>query len=144
MSDWLSAKALLDETFTKLQRAVILNRDGIDLLTEYDRAGAFVYCDPPCHQDTRTSTRYSVDMNDSQQEQFIDALLGIRHANVLVSGYDHPLYNHLVDAGWRKEQFVINTTDGTRKKKKKKETLWMNYDAVQMSMFDYLNEESVE
>ena len=83
-------------------------------------------CDPPYHWDTRTSARYETDMNNEQHLQFIDLVVDSK-AKMLISGYDHVVYDKLVENGWQKIQFEVNTTSGNKKPKTKIETLWKNY-----------------
>jgi DNA adenine methylase len=84
-------------------------------------------CDPPYHQSTRTAARYDVDMNDEQQEKFIDTVINVKKAKLLISGYDCPLYEKLLSNGFTKHSFIVNTVDGKRNPKKKVENLWRNY-----------------
>lgn len=112
----------------KLRDVVILNRDALEVMAKYDRPGAFIYCDPPYVHATRGVTRYDHDMDDSQQEAFVTVLLGIANAQVMISGYDNPLYTRLTDAGWHKVSFDVNTVDGNGEPKTKTEYLWLNYE----------------
>ena len=45
----------------------------------------------------------------------------------LMDEYDCVIYDKLVNNGWNKIQFEVNTTGGDKKPKKKIETLWKNY-----------------
>jgi DNA adenine methylase len=88
-----------------------------------------IYCDPPYEQSTRSSARYSVDMDRKGHEKFLSAVIA-SSSKILISGYDCELYNDLTDIyghQWKKIQFEVNTTDTEYKPKTKIETIWKNY-----------------
>lgn len=128
VSDMLSTIDRLPELHQRLSRTLILNRDGIDIIDNYNQPNVFLYCDPPYHQSTRTSTRYSVDMDNGKQIEFLGACLR-SNAKLLISGYDCEIYEeYLVQrGGFKKIQFEVNTMTGSYEKKIKTETLWKNY-----------------
>ena len=127
VSDLLSTVDDLPAFHNRLSRVVIENTDGIDLISHYDRPKVFIYADPPYAHETRTDARYTVDMNDEQQKKLIDVLLRLKHAKVLLSGYDCKEYDKLVRNGWDKIKFKVKTQDGNRRPKIKTEILWKNY-----------------
>ena len=86
-----------------------------------------MYLDPPYAWSTRGSTRYKCDMSDKQQEELISVLLNLKHAKILLSGYDCKEYERLTNNGWEKIKFDVKTQDGNRKAKTKTEVLWKNY-----------------
>jgi site-specific DNA-adenine methylase len=86
-----------------------------------------MYLDPPYSWDTRTSARYAVDMNNDQQKKLIDIILGLKHAKILISGYNCPEYERMEKIGMEKIEMEIKTQDGNRKPKSKIEVLWRNY-----------------
>ncbi len=126
VSDYLSTIDRLPEIHQRLSKVMVLHRDGIGLMEDYSSPNVFIYCDPPYHQSTRTSARYVVDMNDEQQEKFVETCINSK-AKLLISGYDNDLYRKLTDNGFEKIQFEVNTISGDRKPKTKIETLWKNY-----------------
>ncbi len=125
ISDWLSVVDRLPEFHERIQNVTFENTDAITLIQRYDRPGSVYYLDPPYHWSTRTEARYAVDMDDAQQEYLVDVLLEIKHAKILLSGYDNSEYERLP---WTKEQFNVKTVTGTNQRKDKTETLWRNYD----------------
>lgn len=127
ISDYLSAIDRLPELHDKLSKVIITNKDGIDLFKRYDNKEVFFYSDSPYAQSTRGTARYAVDMDDVDQERYIDTLLNLKNAKVLVSAYECDLYNKLEKVGWNKYQFEVKTTDGKRQPKIKTETLYSNY-----------------
>jgi DNA adenine methylase len=127
VSDYLSAIDGLPEIHDRLSRVIIENSDGIELIKKYDRDRAMIYADPPYSLDTRGPTRYKVDMDLTQQTQFIDVALNLKKAKILISGYDCKEYNRLVKAGFEQIEIRVKTQDGNRRPKNKVEYLWRNY-----------------
>jgi len=126
VSDYLSMIDRLPEMHQRLSNVIILNRDAFELMKKYNQPDTFFYLDPPYHWSTRTSTRYTVEMQDEMQSRFIDTLIPME-AKVLLSGYDNPEYHRLEDAGWCKHAFEVTMMSGSHKTKKQTECLWRNY-----------------
>jgi len=126
VSDFLSSIDRLQELHDRLSKVIVTNMDGVKLINKYNNPKTFLYCDPPYHWSTRTSARYAVDMDNSKQEEFIDAVIDSK-SKILISGYECELYNKLTDNGFTKHQFEVKTMDGNFNKKTKVETLWKNY-----------------
>lgn len=127
-SDFLSTIEGLPKLHDRLSKVIVTNQDGIKLINKYSqREDVFIYADPPYHQSTRTETRYNVDMNDDEQERFIDECVNAK-CKILISGYDCDAYKRLEENGFIKIKFIVHTMSGNRKTKKDKvEYLWMNY-----------------
>ena len=73
-------------------------------------------------------------MTDEQHKELVDTLIGIK-GKVVLSGYDHPIYNKLLDNGWSK---VVLGEYAKRSQKtnegelsKGKEFIWVNYELEQ-------------
>lgn len=127
VSDYLSTVDGLLKIHQRLSKVMVLNRNAISLIEEYNSPNVFIYADPPYVLSTRTSsTRYPVDMTDADQEKFIDACINSK-AKLLISGYDNKLYNKLTDNGFQQITFNVNTITGKHEPKTKTETLWKNY-----------------
>lgn len=127
-SDLLSTIEGLPKLHDRLSKVIVTNQDGIKLINKYSqREDVFIYADPPYHQSTCTETRYNVDMNDDEQERFIDECVNAK-CKILISGYDCDAYKRLEENGFIKIKFIVHTMSGNRKTKKDKvEYLWMNY-----------------
>lgn|SRR5512138_567685 len=137
-SDFLASIERMDQIHARLSSVIFTNKDALALLVEHDYPGTMFYLDPPYVHATRGSTRYALDADDSHHERLVETLLTMRHAKVLLSGYDHVLYEPLVGAGWHRHQFEVQTVTGTNTPKVKTETLWANYApaAQQLELFD--------
>lgn len=126
VADFLSSIDHLGDVHRRLQRVIVTNQDGIGLINQYSRPDAFIYCDPPYEQSTRTEARYTCDMDSKEHIRFLDTCLKSK-AKILISGYDCGLYDVLTAHNFTKEQIEVHTTSGNKKPKTKIETLWKNY-----------------
>lgn len=126
VSDYLSAIDRMPELHERLSRVLILNRDAIGLMDKFSQENCFLYCDPPYVWDTRGATRYKMDNNNEWHESFVDCCIR-SNAKILISGYEHPIYDRLEQNGFTKVTFNVNTITGTGKPKTKTEALWKNY-----------------
>lgn len=128
VSDYLSTVDRLQEIHQRLSKVMVYKRDAFELMEKYSRDNVFMYVDPPYVLSTRSSAeRYAVDMTDEQQERLVDICIRSK-AKLLISGYDCELYDKLVDNGFTKVSFTVNTIDGARNPKTKVESLWLNYE----------------
>lgn len=126
VADFLSCIDRLAEVHRRLQRVIVTNQDGIGLISQYSRPDAFIYCDPPYEQSTRTAARYPCDMSPKEHIRFLDACIQ-SESKILISGYDCGVYDVLTAHNFTKEQIEVHTTSGNKKPKTKIETLWKNY-----------------
>lgn len=126
VSDFLSSIDRLPELHDRLSKVIVSNTDGIELIKRYNNPRAFIYCDPPYEQSTRTSVRYKVDMDRSGHELFLQTVMESK-SKILISGYDCELYDVLTENGFTKINFDVKTITGTFQPKTKTETLWKNY-----------------
>jgi hypothetical protein len=66
-------------------------------------------------------------MTDDDQDKYLNTLLNIKYAKVLVSGYNCDRYSVLENKGWKRVDMEIKTQNNNRKGKSKIESLWFNY-----------------
>ena len=123
ISTYFGAIDNLEAIWSRIQHAVIENRDIFELIDKYDSDDTFLYLDPPYVQSTRLSSqRYREEFEDNLHAKLVDRLLCIK-GKVLLSGYDTPIYDRLVENGWNKFEFhpeQYGNEDAT-------EVLWYNY-----------------
>jgi DNA adenine methylase len=97
---WMMHLSMLDDWHLRLLRVQIDNRDALEVIRYWDNPEAVFYVDPPYHQDTRKTRQfYAVEQDHNHHEQLVETLLACKGA-VVLSGYDHPVYAPLADAGW--------------------------------------------
>lgn len=106
-SKWIGRIGLLDAWRDRIQRVQIDNRDALDVIRYWDSPGTVFYCDPPYVSGTRTKgtrSAYRHEADDAHHAALVETLLGVKGACCL-SGYDHPIYAPLEDAGWEKTEW---------------------------------------
>ena len=97
---WLMRLSMLEEWHLRLLRVQIDCRDALEVLRYWDADEAVFYVDPPYVAATRVDKQaYSHEALDEHLAELVTVLLGLRGAAVL-SGYAHPLFAPLEEAGW--------------------------------------------
>jgi DNA adenine methylase len=118
--------------------------DALSFIKRWDSPATVMYIDPP-YVDLGHYYLPSTDIEHHQQ--LVHTVLPCKSA-IVISGYDHPVYDKLVEHGWHKIQFqtithMSNTKgEGQRKLKLQRvECVWRNPKAVaatthNLSLFD--------
>lgn len=136
VSRWLgNIEENLEGAIERLKEVQVENLDILELIKKYDKEDTLFYLDPPYISDTRKQKKsYDYEMTDEQHKELVDTLIGIK-GKVVLSGYDHPIYNKLLDNGWSK---VVLGEYAKRSQKtnegelsKGKEFVWVNYELEQ-------------
>lgn len=104
VSKWLSVIERLPEFHARVMRVQIENDDFRRIIPRYDTKETLFYCDPPYVSETRGHVRYRCDMTVEDHKDLVELLLSAR-GMVLLSGYQHPVYAPLEDAGWTRLDF---------------------------------------
>lgn len=116
VNSWLNAVDRLPEVHKRLMSVQIEHIDAIDCIQKYAHDGTFggrrfttlVYCDPPYPLDTRPGgQQYKHEFTDEQHDEIVRVLLDAPGHKV-ISTYESPLYQPLLDYGWeliRKDVF---------------------------------------
>jgi DNA adenine methylase len=112
------------------------NRDFKFVLEHYDSVNTFFYLDPPYVMDTRSKGDvYDFEFSLDKHAELVDCLLKIK-GKALLSGYEHDVYNPLIDKGWTKYSFDVKLHAAVKSRKNNEENaprpmrtevLWMNY-----------------
>ena len=122
VSDYLSAIDGLPQIHDRLSSVIVENRDIFELIEKYDSEDTFFYFDPPYISETRSSsTTYECEMSNSDHERFVDTVLNAK-GKFLISGYNHKIYERLVENGWSLYQYNSPNSNSDRI-----ECLWYNY-----------------
>ena len=117
--DWVNYPEQIKFFTERLSAVVIENKEATDVMAAHDSKETLHYVDPPYISDTRVSKKeYRFEMTDEQHLYLINFLKDLK-GMVILSGYDHELYDSL---GWKslKKQTTTNTA------KIRVETLWFN------------------
>lgn len=132
VSQWLSAIEGLPEFHQRLQRVVLMSRSFESIIRSEDSERTLFYCDPPYVHSTRSTTDdYGHEMQDSDHEQLLDVLAGIK-GKFILSGYRNALYDKYAALNqWRREDRKIDNKASSKPiKQLKVESIWMNYSGV--------------
>jgi DNA adenine methylase len=99
-SKWLMRLSMLEDWHRRLLMVQIDNRDALDVIRYWDNPDAVFYVDPPYHPDTwKGGGGYRHEADDDHHRQLVGVLLRCTGA-VVLSGYEHPIYEALAERGW--------------------------------------------
>ena len=133
VSRWLgNIEENLTSAIERLKEVQIENLDILELIKKYDKEDTLFYLDPPYIQDTRKQKKsYDCEMTNEQHKELIDVLINVK-GKVVLSGYDHPIYNKLLENGWSKvvlgEYAKRSEKSNEGELSKGKEFVWVNYE----------------
>lgn len=114
---WLNYPQQIEAFCNRLRGVVIENTDAFRLMESHDGNETCFYIDPPYHTDTRRSGRYKFEFSNDDHVRLIERIQSLK-GSVVISGYQHPLYENL---GWRK----ITKEARADKAGKRIECLWV-------------------
>lgn len=125
-SAFASATALLRAVSERLRNVTLECGDWLEVAERYDCQDAVIYLDPPYHPDTLSPYQcYAFDSDHALHRAILDFALRAQ-GTVAVSGYDHPDYRVLDEAGFvRHEVEVQLKVKRERKGMRRKEVLWV-------------------
>jgi DNA adenine methylase len=90
----------LPEVHERLKHVHIENMDALDCIKKYANERSLLYVDPPYVHATRVAPKtYKHEFSDEQHKQLVETLLEVPGHKIL-SGYESPIYQPLLDAGW--------------------------------------------
>lgn len=130
--NWYRLPEWIIDTAERLRQVQIECRPALEIIKRFDSEGVFMYIDPPYLLSTRLRKQYKHEMDEGQHKELLEALLASK-AKIMLSGYDSELYNRYLQ-DWKRLEFKSCAEHG----KPRTEVVWMNYNAGQMSIEDYL------
>jgi len=115
----------LEFTAHRLQGVIFFNKPALELIDLYDSVDTSFYLDPPYYPTTRTSPKvYKHEMTQFQHLLLLKRIVKCK-GNVIISGYDNPVYNQEL-RGWEKYCFeTANHSAQTEVKSKRVEVVWV-------------------
>lgn len=129
--DWTNYPDALHGIVARMRGVVIENRDATAVMQAQDSEQTLHYVDPPYVASTRDAGNdYSHEMDDSDHEQLLGFLSGLKGA-VVLSGYQSEIYADCLP-GWRMVTRKA-LADGARPRI---EALWMNFNGTTPVMDD--------
>lgn len=113
------------EAAERMMGVVIERRPAVQIIQAHDHSDAAIYVDPPYLPETRDKGRdYRHEMTRADHAELLDCLKAAK-GNIVLSGYDAPLYNKSLK-GWRR----IEISALADRAAKRTEVLWCNFDDV--------------
>ncbi|MFE1629099.1 DNA adenine methylase [Brevibacillus reuszeri] len=104
----------------RLRGVQIECQPAVKLIERYKRPEVLIYADPPYILSTRSKRMYKNEMKDTEHEELLEKLLS-HPGPVLLSGYDHPMYNDRLRK-WQREERKVQAEAG----RSRTEVLWIN------------------
>jgi len=104
VSAWRSRIKSLLRAHQRLSATQIDSTDGVEAIKYWDTPDTVFYVDPPYVPEARPGykgAQYKHEMTLEDHERLVEALLQVKGV-VVLSGYDHPVYRPLEEAGWEK------------------------------------------
>ncbi|WP_188773694.1 DNA adenine methylase [Paenibacillus hunanensis] len=130
---WNDVPQKIMQITERLKSIQIEQQPAVKLVERYKHPDYLIYADPPYVLETRKGRIYKHEMNDNDHVELLDAL-DAHPGPVLLSGYDHPLYNDRL-RHWSREERIVQAEAG----QKRIEVLWINPNATeqvgQMKLF---------
>lgn len=101
---WWRRVAWIDSWHERLANVTLEADDALNVIDRYDGPGTVFYVDPPYHPDTRTNrVLYRQELDAAGHQRLVERLLDIQGV-VVLSGYQHPIYEQLEQRGWSNHQ----------------------------------------
>lgn len=128
VSAWLSAVDGLPAVAERLSRVLVLNRDVIKLVKDWDVPRAFIFLDPPWLDETRSADQvYEQEMTRVQHSALLHAITSCNNAMVMIAGRRCIMYEYALK-GWHSFDVTHKSSSGSGKKKGDMTfCLWRNY-----------------
>ena len=129
--NWYHLPEWIIDIAERLRMVQIENKPALEVIRRFNRAGVFMYIDPPYLLGTRAGKQYKHEMCDADHEELLRTLVESK-AKIMISGYESQMYNdYLKD--WKKARFDSCAEHG----KHRIEVIWMNYSDKQLSFADF-------
>ena len=135
---WVDRIENLPGIIDRVRGVQIESRDALDILEEWDGPDVTFYCDPPYILDTRSKRKYyAVEPGDDYHRALVETLLKVEGA-VVLSGYNHPIYQRLLDEGWWADTYgslaVMQVVQQGGAKQERVEIVFRNERACRMAI----------
>lgn len=137
-SRWTIRQEKLGYIHDRLRHVQVECRDALDVLKEWDGGDTVFYCDPPYVLETRSKKKYYAHETTDEYHRELVAVLKTVKGAVVLSGYNHVLYEPLLSAGWRADSYSsaahMTILKPGVQRDPRQEVLWRNPQAVNASL----------
>lgn len=135
---WRLRQEKLGYIHDRMRHVQIECRDALDILKEWDGEDTTFYCDPPYVLETRSKKKYYAhETTDEYHRELVRTLREVRGA-VILSGYNHKLYDPLLEDGWRADSYntdaKMTVHQAGARREERREVVWRNPQAVSASI----------
>jgi len=128
-NDWLAHNDQLKLFTKRLMRVMIISKPAIEIINQFNGRDVLIYLDPPYSMHKRKSqARYKHEWEESDHKETVSVALK-SESMIMISGYECPFYDVLIDSGWIK----LSSKGWTQGLTPSEEFLWIN-PAAQRSM----------
>jgi DNA adenine methylase len=125
---WWNAVEGLAAVHRRLRDVRVFCQPALDVIKREDAEETFFYCDPPYPHETRTSTDlYTHEMSLADHRELLAALRQCK-GWVILSSYANDLYDTVLSDWTRRSLDVPNSMASGKKKERKIEVLWYNFE----------------
>jgi DNA adenine methylase len=105
---WYKRYEKLDAVHRRFRYVQIDSQDALACMLYWDAPDVVHYVDPPYVLDTRGGRAYyEYEMADEEHVRLVEVLLQLQGL-VVLSGYDHPVYQPLVEAEWNMTEYAAH------------------------------------
>lgn len=137
---WARRTSAIDFYRHRLSNVQIDNRDAIEFIAKWDSPTAVIYADPPYVTETRTSKLYNCEVSIEHHIILVESLLKCKSA-VVLSGYQHAVYDDLLANGWQLLKFkrrtsMANAANGTNGRNVRYECIYRNQKACALAPYE--------
>ena len=148
IESWHDLNEKLEIFHQRLRNVQIENLDFRDIIPRYDTAETLFYLDPPYYPKTREAIIYVFEFSKKDYDDLFNILLKVK-GKVMLSGYYHPAFDVLENAGWKRLDFKVRTScpnanavDKEIARAERIESVWLNYEPpTQINYLDFEEEE---
>lgn len=121
---WIAGVERLPDIHKRLRTVQIERDDWRVLMRRFDSAETLFYFDPPYQPDTRVDGEYAHELSAADHESMVKTLLQTP-AMVVLSGYAHPAYMPLEQAGWQRIDMDVPAYSSSERSRRI-ESLWLS------------------
>lgn len=107
----------------RLRGVCLENRDALEVIKAFERPGALFYIDPPYLSSVRHGDQYAHEFGAEDQHEALLEAVATTPANVVLSGYDSPMYSDLL-TDWNRVAFAATAMTGEART----EVVWTNFE----------------
>ncbi len=147
-SAWLSVIEELPLIHERFKRVQIEHKDFREIIKLYDTEDTLFYNDPPYIPETRKDKKlYNHELTLEDHKDLVNLLLNIK-GKCILSGYKHPVYEPLENAGWKRINWAtachlagrtratgIRGKGSALLKAPRIESVWISPNCIRPSMF---------